>query len=123
MPEGVQRGMEPKRTMLARTGNLGTCLFSMKDSQEGRNFAANVGIEFKTPEEYFLHEEPLPFTRSFEPAAFLSTASTTSTDTSKTLLTCIPLQLRLPLTYDSSDRRRKEKSLGHHPAVRKSRFW
>ncbi|KAL2049079.1 hypothetical protein ABVK25_010675 [Lepraria finkii] len=45
-----------------------------------RDFASNVGIEFKTPEEYFLHEEPLPFTRTFEPGTFLDPASTTSTD-------------------------------------------
>lgn len=82
--------MEPKPTMRARTGNLGACLCNIRDLQDGRDFAANVGIEFKTPEEYFLHEEPRPFTRTFEPAAFLSAALTTSTNTSKTLLTCIP---------------------------------
>ena len=49
-----------------------------------RDFASNVGIEFKTPEEYFLHEEPLPFTRTFEPGTFLDPALTTSTDASKT---------------------------------------
>ena len=90
MPEGVPRGMEPKPTMRARTGDLGTYFFNIRDLQDGRDFAANVGIEFKTPEEYFLHEEPMPFTRTFEPAAFLSAASTTSTKTSKTLLTGNP---------------------------------
>lgn len=41
----------------------------------GRNFATNVGIEFKTPEEYFLNDAPQPFVRDFEPSDYLSTAS------------------------------------------------
>lgn len=36
-----------------------------------RNFAANVGITFHTPEEFFLHEEPRAFTRSFDPSEYL----------------------------------------------------
>ncbi|KAF2418763.1 putative DNA 3'-phosphatase Tpp1 [Tothia fuscella] len=38
-----------------------------------RDFAANAGIGFKTPEEFFLNEEPMPFTRAFDPVTFLST--------------------------------------------------
>ena len=37
-----------------------------------RDFATNVGIEFKTPEEYFLNEEPRAYSRVFDPAAYLS---------------------------------------------------
>ncbi|KAM3069449.1 DNA kinase/phosphatase Pnk1, variant 2 [Clarireedia jacksonii] len=37
-----------------------------------RNFAENVGIKFYTPEEYFLHEAPRPFTRTFEPGDYIS---------------------------------------------------
>ncbi|KAL8770356.1 MAG: hypothetical protein Q9209_003992 [Squamulea sp. 1 TL-2023] len=47
-----------------------------------RNLAANVGIEFKTPEEFFLHEAPLPFTRDFEPSVFLNKTLATSLDAS-----------------------------------------
>jgi hypothetical protein len=36
-----------------------------------RNFAANVGITFHTPEEYFLHEKPRPFTRDFDPTVYI----------------------------------------------------
>ena len=36
-----------------------------------RDFAANVGIPFRTPEEYFLQEDPRPFVRTFDPAVFL----------------------------------------------------
>ena len=44
-----------------------------------RDFASNVGIAFHTPEEYFLREQPVPFTRSFEPHAILNGSSSTST--------------------------------------------
>ncbi|KAL8681688.1 MAG: hypothetical protein Q9186_002205 [Xanthomendoza sp. 1 TL-2023] len=47
-----------------------------------RNFAVNLGIGFKTPEEFFLHEPPHPFARDFEPATYLSVAKSTSLDTS-----------------------------------------
>ncbi|KAF2461511.1 polynucleotide kinase 3 phosphatase-domain-containing protein [Lineolata rhizophorae] len=36
-----------------------------------RNFAANVGIAFKTPEEYFLNAAPAPFEREFDPKSYL----------------------------------------------------
>ncbi|KAF2035544.1 DNA kinase/phosphatase Pnk1 [Setomelanomma holmii] len=36
-----------------------------------RDFAANVGIQFHTPEEYFLQEEPRPFTRDFDPTVYI----------------------------------------------------
>ncbi|UPX17183.1 DNA kinase/phosphatase Pnk1, variant 2 [Ascochyta rabiei] len=35
-----------------------------------RDFAANVGLPFHTPEEYFLQQSPSPFGRSFDPTTF-----------------------------------------------------
>lgn len=36
------------------------------------DFAANVGIAFKTPEEFFLDAPPEPVTRAFDPALYVS---------------------------------------------------
>lgn len=45
-----------------------------------RDFAANVGIEFRTPEEYFLHEPMQPFTRDFDPSDYVNSAIPRSLD-------------------------------------------
>jgi bifunctional polynucleotide phosphatase/kinase len=37
-----------------------------------RDFAANAGLRFRTPEEFFLQEEERPFVRSFDPTVFLA---------------------------------------------------
>lgn len=36
-----------------------------------RNLADNLGLTFRTPEEFFLGEQPRPFVRSFEPSRYV----------------------------------------------------
>lgn len=51
-----------------------------------RNFAHNVGVAYRTPEEYFLGEAPREFLRDFDLAAFpypYPPATTTTTNSSK----------------------------------------
>ncbi|OAX81901.1 polynucleotide kinase 3'-phosphatase [Emergomyces africanus] len=40
-----------------------------------RDFAANVGIPFKTPEEFFLNEAPKPISRAFDPKNYIAASS------------------------------------------------
>jgi len=48
-----------------------------------RNMANNVGIEFKTPEEYFHLQEPEPYIQEFEPSAYLRVVSDDAPNASK----------------------------------------
>ncbi|KAH0553426.1 hypothetical protein GP486_006506 [Trichoglossum hirsutum] len=43
-----------------------------------RNFAANIGIRFYTPEEFFLNEPSKSFTRDFDPAMYLNKSEVSS---------------------------------------------
>lgn len=52
-------------------GRPATSRFKADHSCSDRNLAANVGIEFKTPEEYFLDEPPRPYNRSFDPRTYI----------------------------------------------------
>lgn len=53
-------------------GRVGSGKLRKDFSSSDRDFAHNVGIEFKTPEEFFLNEEPRAFLREFDPTQFLS---------------------------------------------------
>ena len=48
-----------------------------------RNLANNIGIIFKTPEEYFLHKQPEPYIRQFEPSDYCKLISRNGTTASK----------------------------------------
>lgn len=52
-----------------------------------RDWAANIGIPFYTPEEYFLNEAAKPVVRPFEPASYLETNLDTQTDISPIVFT------------------------------------
>jgi len=48
-----------------------------------RDLASNIGINFMTPEEFFLDDEPRPFARAFDPSKHVSPVLTSKTDASK----------------------------------------
>jgi bifunctional polynucleotide phosphatase/kinase len=48
-----------------------------------RNMASNVGIQFQTPEEFFLGEEAKPFKRTFDPKTYLKEVEGAANDTSR----------------------------------------
>jgi bifunctional polynucleotide phosphatase/kinase len=50
-----------------------------------RDFAANIGIPFQTPEEYFLDEEAKPYDRPFDPSKYVLPTATQSLDASPAL--------------------------------------
>ncbi|USW58317.1 Putative HAD-superfamily hydrolase,subfamily IIIA, polynucleotide kinase 3 phosphatase [Septoria linicola] len=52
-----------------------------------RDWAANIGIPFRTPEEYFLGEAVKPFVRTFEPGPYLEPKLDTQTDMSPIVFT------------------------------------
>ena len=88
-----------------------------------RDFASNVGIAFHTPEEYFLHEQPVPFTRFFEPGAFLNRSSSTPTHASMSVFSTCYRCKRRSLTCVSSNYRRQKEYIGHSPHVWQSSLW
>ncbi|TWU78434.1 hypothetical protein ED733_008847 [Metarhizium rileyi] len=55
---------------LGRSGDDGVVAVAKDFSCSDRNFAHNVGIAYKTPEEYFLGEKPREFSRDFDLAKF-----------------------------------------------------
>jgi len=52
-----------------------------------RNFAYNVGIAFKAPEEFFLDEQPRPFLRDFDPATYVGAVAADPIDDSALVFT------------------------------------
>ncbi|EOD43545.1 putative dna kinase phosphatase pnk1 protein [Neofusicoccum parvum UCRNP2] len=61
-------------------GRSGSTTATKDFSCSDRDFAANVGIAFHTPEEYFLGEGPKPFVRDFDPTKFLGEVAGAATD-------------------------------------------
>ncbi|KAI9801292.1 MAG: hypothetical protein M1833_002862 [Piccolia ochrophora] len=55
-------------------GRTATTDIGRDHSCSDRDFAANVGISFHTPEEYFLNEAPRPFSRAFNPNKYMGVA-------------------------------------------------
>ena len=50
-----------------------------------RDLALNVGIKYESPEEFFLHEQPKPFTRIFDPTKYFESELDSHTETNPVL--------------------------------------
>lgn len=85
----------------------------------GRDLALNIGISFKAPEEFFLQEEPRPFTREFDPQAHLGNDADGDTDEG----TSCPFRVRnwRNLLCVRSSHGREETSAGHCALLWESR--
>ena len=71
MPADVWHVVESQKTFHVLIGKFSKICHKLWCANNNRNFAENVGITFHTPEEFFLHEEPREFSRSFNPAEHL----------------------------------------------------
>ncbi len=58
-----------------------------------RDMASNIGIAFKTPEEYFLKEEPKAFLRNFDPNQYVAPSDANDAPQGKTLASPIAPRL------------------------------
>ena len=74
-------------------GRPATSQVKADHSCSDRNFAANVGIDFKTPEEYFLNEEPRDYIRTFDPRTYLQEVADSAESVSVPFTRANPLDL------------------------------
>jgi len=81
MVENCNNGLQPDLSQSMYVGDAGGRVKGWKDgakkdfSCSDRSFANNIGVTFKTPEEFFLNEKPTKKFKwgSLDPAAFLET--------------------------------------------------
>ncbi|KAK6428318.1 DNA kinase/phosphatase Pnk1 [Oleoguttula sp. CCFEE 5521] len=91
-------------------GRLGDKAAKIKEdhSSSDRDLAANIGIDFKTPEEFFLDEAVKPFVRSFEPVQYLNNS---------------PLLARLPTVFTKTNERDIALFCGSPGAGKSTFYW
>lgn len=77
--EAVPGGAVKDHSCVDRSVHILAALLSFSLLILCRDFAANVGIRFHTPEEYFLQEQSRPFVRGFDPTVFLEEGAVKST--------------------------------------------
>ncbi|KAI1452274.1 PNK3P-domain-containing protein [Annulohypoxylon moriforme] len=70
LPGSIFVGDAGGRTAQPKNTGTGTAATSKDFSCSDRNFAHNVGISYKTPEEFFLGEPPREFVRDFDLASY-----------------------------------------------------
>jgi bifunctional polynucleotide phosphatase/kinase len=69
--EAAAGGAVKDHSCVDRCANSNYALLMLRVLTLYRDFAANVGLTYHTPEEYFLHEESRPFVRDFDPLLYM----------------------------------------------------
>ena len=99
--------------------------FKADHSCSDRDLANNVGIDFKTPEEFFLLEQSVPYVRQFEPGDYVKAVLEDEPNASESIVRWARVDLALRRTSskpDDKDEQSRYHCLLWQPSCRQINF-